>query len=217
MFATTWKNDLRTLTLVLLAFLTVTLTTACGGGSDSAPEVQKAGAASSPIASISAVDVGLFSDEEGWQVAVSGLQFSDVASMSLGGVDLSSRIRTLQASGVGTLYSSNADFFFDGGGTSNALGLPLGGTLVITTTLGATFSFNLGFVDPTSVSRSFGIIDTTGGTATIQGVNWASVWRTARRMALNGVLSSVIKTYLRQNGYICPSLGPWWLCARPVS
>lgn len=48
------------------------------------------------------------------------------------------------------------------------------------------------------------------------GVNWVSIWRKAVRLAKIGTPNGVVKAFLSRHGYICPSLAPWFLCARPA-
>jgi hypothetical protein len=71
-------------------------------------------------------------------------------------------------------------------------------------------------VSPTSTTTRVEFLTVDSSTSKSKGLNYAKIWRTATRMARQGIYSGVIKVFLERKGYICPSFLPWMFCARPA-
>lgn len=197
----------------LAALFAAVLLAACGGGSDDISGNEALPGTGQPAT----VSFSLFSDEEGWHMGIAGLAREEVQSITVNGVDITGTIRLLETENLGSSISDDEGHFFASSRNLADDGLPKHGAVSIATKSGSSYFLSFGVLDVSQGNVSSTILSTSEGMAVAQKVNWAKIWSTAKKMALSGVLSSVVKAYLKKNGYICPAIGPWWLCGRPVS
>lgn len=211
----------RSFRLAAIAFpmFALALIGGCGGGGDdltSMPSTADAVVGAEDVASGNTkAAVGFFRDQEGWQLALTGVDSADVASISVAGVELLPVLGKLIEAGTAQAQVVDKEYFFASSTQPEADGIPTEGVLLLALRGGERQSFPLKFNDLGS-NDSMATVQSAAKKQALA-INWTAIWNTAKKMAAKAAAHSVIKAYMRSKGYWCPSIGPWWLCARPVS
>lgn len=203
----------------VISAVTMALLGGCGGGGDE-PTPQSASAeavdtAENIVSAVTQPHIELFRDDEGWQLALTGVGVAEVASISANSVELTPVIRKLIAAGTAKAEVVDNEYFIASSNQPETDGIPTEGELMLTARNGERLSFALRFKD-VGKGAAAGVSQPSAGISA-KAINWTTIWNTAKKMAVKGAAHGVIKAYLRSKGYWCPSLGPWWLCARSAS
>ena len=185
----------------VVALMTLAVCSGCGGGDTT---------------DVTSAKVVATQGDDGWQLGILGVNAGDVQALSIDGVDYMPSLRRMADGGTGYFFDASDDegkaFFFGSMRHPADDGLPLTGQVTVATAEGD-FSVPMAFT--TGQGTTAADVDAQAR-STAMGINWSAIWATAKKMAARGTANAAIKAYMRSKGYYCP-IGPWFLCARPVS